>query len=97
MQLGAGQDGGPPGRQGRKDEVKQRYLGHGQGDVTSRLEGKFTVEGKVPEDRCNQGGKVADPVLKVQDLLKERKHHHLDDAGADGKEREFDGAQKFLL
>ena len=84
------------GGQGREDHVVGGNLCHGHGYVGSGLEGKLSVQSKVPEYTQAQGNQVAGPVWEIGKFIQQSETAHFDETGADGEKGEFQDTDKFF-
>ena len=92
----AGQIIAQKGGQRREDRIISGNLCHGYGHVGSGLEGKFPVQGKVPEYAQAQGNQVAGPVWEMGKFIQQGEASHFDETGADGEKGEFQDTDEFF-
>lgn len=85
----AGQIIAQKGGQRREDRIIGGNLCHGCGHVGGGLEGKFPVQGKVPEYAQAQGNQVAGPVWEMGKFTQQGEASHFDETGADGEKVNF--------
>ena len=84
------------GGQRREDRIIDGNLCHGYGHVGGGLEGKFPVQGKVPEYAQAQGNQVAGPVWEMGKFIQQGEASHFDETGADGEKGEFQDTDEFF-
>ena len=80
---------------GKRSEhrVEAENLEHSDGYVGRRAESVSAIQGEIPENREKQRGKIRNPI-GFDENFKQGECAYLNDAGGNGKQREFQNLQK---